>query len=246
VGPQDVVVERARSKVPLADWFDANGVLLVLDEDRIVAENLIYKPAWDKPPFDKDRLTILDWTGTTITIESQTKDKNPHSIQFRALAQLRTEQWDVVLDDDGSGEIADIVALRIDDQGLLVRMIHCKYSHGPEPGARVIDLYEVCGQAQKSIMWRRSDLGPFFRTLHDRAQKKMQRDHVTPFEVGDISKLYEVRDRSLGLRRRVEIIIAQPGLSKAGASQQQLDLLASTDSYLSTTIMATLDVWCSD
>jgi hypothetical protein len=65
------------------------------------------------------------------------------------------------------------------------------------PGSRVADLYEVCGQAQKSIMWRRSDLKPFFRTLDDRARKKQRRDGVSPFEVGDIRKLYEIQDGPL-------------------------------------------------
>jgi superfamily II DNA or RNA helicase len=245
LGREDVTVRRSRSEVPLVEWLNSNGVLMVLDGDRIISDNLVYRPTWDKPPFDKERLVALDWTGTTITVESQGRDRLPHSIQFRALTELQKEQWDVVIDDDGTGEIADIVALRIDEGGLLVRLVHCKYSHEEHPGARVIDLYEVCGQAQKSIMWRRSDLGPFFRTLHDRAQKKMQREGSTPFEVGDINRLYEIRDRSIGLPRRVEITIAQPGLSKEQASIAQLDLLASTDSYLLTTIRAQLNVWCS-
>lgn len=50
-------------------------------------------------------------------------------------------------------------------------------------------------------MWRRSDLRPFFRTLEDPARKKMKRTGVDPFEVGDIKKLYEIQERSLGLRR---------------------------------------------
>jgi hypothetical protein len=150
-----------------------------------------------------------------------------------------------LLDDDGTGEIADIVAMRIDAEGLLVRFIHCKYSHGPNPGARVADFYEACGQAQKSIMWRRSDLGPLFHTLDDRARKKQKRDGVSPFEVGDIKKLYEIRDRATVLRRRVEMVIAQPGLSVRQASTQQLDLLASTQAYLKTTINAPLTVWYS-
>ena len=126
-----------------------------------------------------------------------------------------------------------------------MRLVHCKYSRGETAGTRVADLYEVCGQAQKSIMWRRSDLGPFFRTLDDRARKKQKRDGVSPFEAGDIKKLYEVRDKAVMLRRRVQIVIVQPGLSAAQATTQQLDLLASTQAYLKTTINAPLAVWCS-
>ena len=117
--------------------------------------------------------------------------------------------------------------MRIDQGGLLIRLVHCKFSHGDKPGARIEDLYEVCGQAQKSIMWRRSDLRPFFRTLNDSARKKQDRDGVSPFEVGDVRKLYEIGDKAVMLRRRMEIVIAQPGLSAAKATTQQLDLLAS-------------------
>jgi hypothetical protein len=94
-------------------------------------------------------------------------------------------------------------------------------------------------------MWRRNDLGPFFRTLDDRARKKQDREGISPFEVGDARKLYELRDKATVLNRRMEIVIVQPGLSAAKASTQQLDLLASTQSYLRTTIGAPLAVWCS-
>ena len=241
----EVTVVRSRSEQPLSEWLNEHGLIFILDEDRIIEGNLIYKPTWDRPPFDRSQLTPLDWTGTNFKVESQTKDKVKESIQYRVIADLKAEDWDIVLDDDGSGEIADVVAMRIDPEGLLVRLVHCKYSRGETAGTRVADLYEVCGQAQKSIMWRRSDLGPFFRTLDDRARKKQKRDGVSPFEAGDIKKLYEVRDKAVMLRRRVQIVIVQPGLSAAQATTQQLDLLASTQAYLKTTINAPLAVWCS-
>jgi hypothetical protein len=245
-GPEEVIVVRPKSERPLSDWLNANGVIFILDEDRIIEGDLIYRPTWDRPPFGRERLNGIDWTGTTITVESQTEAKLPNSIQYRAIAELTSEAaWDVVIDDDGSGEMADIVALRVDQSELTIRLVHCKYSHGASPGARVADLYEVCGQAQKSIMWRRSDLRPFFRTLEDRARRKFARTGVSPFEVGDIRKLYEIQDRSLVLRRRMEMVIVQPGLSASQATTQQLDLLASTEAYLRTTINASLKVICS-
>lgn len=241
----EIMVVRRSSEQPLSAWLNANGLVLILDDDRIIEEDLVYKPTWSKDPFERAQLTAIDWTGVTLSVESQTKDKLPQSIQYRALERLKQEAWDIVLDDDGSGEIADIVALRTDPEGLLVKFVHCKYSHGATAGARVDDLYEVCGQAQRSIMWRRNDLDTLFRVLEDRARKKQKREGVSPFEVGDIRTLYELRDRATVLRRRVEMVIAQPGLSVEKASPQQLDLLASTQAYLRTTIGAPLEVWCS-
>ena len=242
---EDVSVVRPRSEQPLSEWFNEHGLLFVLDGDRTVEGDLLIKPTWDRPPFDTKELIPLDWSATSIKVESQTKEKLQESIQCRAITEIKNEHWDVVLDDDGTGEIANIVALRIDEGGLLVRLVHCKFSHGDKPGARIDDLYDVCGQAQKSVMWRRNDLKPFFRTLDDRAKKKQDRDGVSPYEVGDINKLYEISDKAIVLPRRMEIVIAQPGLSAAKASTQQLDLLASTQSYLQTTIKAPLTVWCS-
>ena len=245
---EEISVVRPRSEQPLSDWLNQCGLIFLLDDDRIIEGDLIYRPTWDRPPFDPEQLTVLNWSGTDFSVESQTAEKFNDSIQFRAISELKTERepWDIILDDDGSGEIADVVALRIDDEGLLIRLVHCKFAHGPGIGARVADLYEVCGQAQKSIMWRRGELRPLFRALDARARRKQKRTGVTPFEVGDIRKLYELRDRSLVLRPRVEMTIVQPGLSASRASTQQLDLLASTQAYLRTTIRAPLSVWCSE
>lgn len=244
---EEIKVLRPRSDRALSDWFNDNGLIFILDDDRIVEGDLLYKPAWDRPPVDEKQFTPLDWAGTTLTVESQTEAKLPDSIQYRAIADLKAEvePWDIIIDDDGSGEIADVVALRIDEKGLLIRLVHCKYSHGTTAGARVADLYEVCGQAQKTIMWRRSDLRPFFKTLEVRARQKQKRTGVSPFEVGDIKKLYEIQDKATVLQRRMEMSIVQPGLSASKASSQQLDLLASTQAYLKTTINAELSVLCS-
>ena len=245
VGPTEVTVLRAGYTEPLSEWFNSNGMLFILDDDRIIEDNLILKPTWDRDPYDRNQLTPLDWTGTDITVESQTSVRLTNSIQWRTIRELKAEQWDVVLDDDGTGEIADIVAMRVETGGLLMKFVHCKYSKEPTPGARVADLYEVCGQAQKSIIWRRSDLRPFFKTLEDRARRKQAREGVSPFEVGDPRKLYEIQEKATVLRRHIEMVIVQPGLSVSAASTQQLDLLASTQSYLRTTIGAPLEVWCS-
>ena len=50
--------------------------------------------------------------------------------------------------------MADIVALRRGDDKVSVGLWHCKYSGGEGAGARIDDLYEVCGQAQKCVYWR--------------------------------------------------------------------------------------------
>ena len=148
------------------------------------------------------------------------------------------------IDDDGSGEMADIVSLKEMDGELLIRLTHCKYS-SRAPGSRVGDLYEVCGQAQKSAMWRRQKLQKLFANLERRARRKVAGGRGEPFEIGDVQALAKLMDRAPLLRPRFEIDIVQPGLNAAGVSNSQLELLASTETYLLHTASARLRVYCS-
>ncbi len=85
---------------------------------------------------------------------TQGVQKIANSIQARAIRELLRWDYDAIIDDDSSGEAADIVYIKMlggldSPIGIEVDFFHCKYSHGAQPGARVGDLYEVCGQAKK-------------------------------------------------------------------------------------------------
>jgi hypothetical protein len=138
--------------------------------------------------------------------------------------------FDVLLDDDGSGEVADLVGLRVDDRELWVTLIHCKFSSESTAGARVEDLYEVCGQAVRSI-GRRRRTALMLTLLAKRAGQKQERG-FQPFEVGDEAALLKVCETAAQLRPRFEVIVAQPGLSKARVRDDQLPLLAGVANYL--------------
>ena len=115
-------------------------------------------PIANTPPIASDELEAWNWDGVDIKVESQGYDKRPDSIQRKVIDQTAAGIWgqeyDIVFDDDDPGEAADVVGIRIDGSRLYVHLIHCKFSKERAPGARIGDLYEVCGQAQKSIRWR--------------------------------------------------------------------------------------------
>jgi hypothetical protein len=66
-----------------------------------------------------------------------------------------------------------VVVLRIEGEDLIVWLTHCKSTIG-DAGARLSDLYEVCGQAQKSIRWRRNPT-PMLRHLIRRERRRLER-----------------------------------------------------------------------
>jgi hypothetical protein len=102
------------------------------------------------------------------------------------------------------------------------------------PGHRIVDLYEVCGQAQKSVTGvssngKKSDI---FTHLMRRELDRVHRGRPTRFERGIIEILQAVREMSYTLSVSVSVAIVQPGLSRAEVSLDQLQLLGVAEDYL--------------
>lgn len=235
--------------IPLSEYLTSrsSGPLILFEEEALVTQpGFLLKSDRDLPPFDPARLTVPDWgQGMNLRKESQGPQRDSASIQARMLAIVQSmDDWELVIDDDGTGEIADIVAIRETGDELRVMLTHCKYSSGDAPGARVADLYEVCGQAERSTIWR-SRVPEMFQKLISRERRRVQRGKPSGFMLGDYSTLYGLQEKSPLLRRHFSIAIAQPGLSKQAVRDSQLPLLAATDAYLHEVAKARLEVFCS-
>jgi Type III restriction enzyme, res subunit len=193
------------------------------------------------PPFDRSRIEVIDWANVDMKNESMGMTKDPKSIQYRVVQHiLATQDRDIAFDDDYSGEIADVVAIKPKVEGtervIEVDLYHCKYALKGEPRALVDDLYQVCGQAQKCVSWCYPDKQvDFFSHLLRREPKRYQGDETTRFYKGTKKELLEVREMSKTGFMRARVFIVQPGLSKKDASDSQLALLAVTDNYLAET-----------
>jgi hypothetical protein len=101
----------------------------------------------------------------------------------------------------------------------------------------VEDLYEVCGQAQKSVSWCSQDKQvDLFTHFLRREPKRSKTAEVTRFQKGTKEQLYRIKENSRSAFLRARILIVQPSLSKNDASAPQLELLAVTENYLSETL----------
>lgn len=243
----DVEIQYGKRWFPLSDWLSKRSPVVRFHDNSFVAYGELFRiDTSHRPPFDRERIDAWDWTGVDLTKESQTPLKRPDSIQRRLIEQLlaHTPPFGIIFDDDDAGEAADVVAIRADDEFLNVDLYHCKYSHAAGPGARVADLYEVCGQAQRSIQWRH-DVERLLRHLRYRDAQRIERANVSRFERGDQTELAILLKRARFLRPRFAIYLVQPGLSKTAITTGQLDLLSATETYLHDTFGVPLGVIAS-
>ena len=233
-----VAVHFGSSEIPLEDFFYDDPPILWFASGASLEGNTFTPLKTKYPPYPREKIVVWDWQGVDLRKEAQGAAKDRESIQFRVIAALKERGRDVVFDDDGSGEAADVVSVQVMDERSARRWIevefhHCKYSKR-EPGQRIKDLYEVSGQAQKSIRWMYSHekQTELFTHLLRRDANTVGRGKPTRFEVGNRERLQVIREMSRSCPVKLSIYVVQPGLSKANATTEQLELLSVTENHL--------------
>ncbi len=185
--------------------------------------------------YSNEKIVDWDWKGINIRKESQGVKKEVDSIQYRVIETIKKRGYDLIFDDDDAGEVADVVAVIDLTDKIKIELYHCKFSKEDAPGARVDDLYAVCGQAQKSIRWMEKALEKpeeMFSHLLRRGNKREELQQASRIERGSRELIETLKVKSRSCPIEMAIFIVQPGLSKSGISAEQLELLGATDNYL--------------
>lgn len=191
--------------------------------------------------FDRDRLEHWNWDGIPLNQESMHKTGNQASIQYRTFTQI-ADEFDIVFNDDGSGEAADLVCLKdVDDTTIRLCLVHCKGAHGGAVSRDIRNFYTVCGQAQKSVTVKHGGINALYHDLKRRQDIWMQ-EGVSRFLKGDPKQLVYFKDKARRARMDFEMILVQPGASVATVTDDALKLLGTTELYLKKTSEANLRV----
>jgi hypothetical protein len=191
--------------------------------------------------FSRDRLEYWDWDGIPLNQESMHKTGEKVSIQYRTFEQLAGE-YDLVFNDDGSGEAADLVCFKdIDETTIGLCLVHCKGAHGGRVSRDIRNFYTVCGQAQKSVAVKHAGINSLYHDLK-RRHDIWAREGATRFLKGDIKRLVYFKDKARRASVKFEMILVQPGASVATTTDDALKLLGTTELYLKKTTQADLRV----
>jgi superfamily II DNA or RNA helicase len=233
-GPE-LSVEAFNRTVPIVEFFTSNPLLVRLADGSQLSGDILLKPREELAElFERELISTIPWGNVNLVQESRWRDGavRPLSIQQKFIEHLEQGPYAFIIDDDDSGESADVISIEDTEDQITVTLWHCKFSSGAAPGNRVKDLYEVCGQAQKSIKWTWN-----FANLvsHLTAREtKYRRGRDTRFIRGSLNGLVVLRKAS---RRKYVVFrvgIVQPGLLKAGIEAEHLTILGSTNIFIRT------------
>ena len=246
IGGSDVSIRFGRESVTLEKFFNDYLPVITFTDQSILEGCELLTPKDQLNSFDLNQAEALSWAGVDIRKESFLKNdmQRQDSIQAFAIRKCIAEGFQIVFDDDGSNEIADIVAVRDIGNQLTIRLVHCKYSSADDAGARIKDVVEVTSQAVKnaSWFWNMERLGKrMFLRNRDRSTKGFPRFILgTPDLMKKALRLSELSARPIR-----EVIVVQPGTSKAAITPQIIAVLGSADSYLRMASGCPLTLWCS-
>ena len=238
---------RMRNRVySLVDFFKENPPeIKFVDQSSLQGNLYVTLENSTNFKFSEEQLIKWTWDKVDISKESQGNTKEKDSIQYFTIHKLLSDQsYEVVFDDDNAGEIADIVAIKEKDKEIHFEFYHCKFAHGAKPGSRVADLYEVCGQAEKSVLWKQN-ICEVIERMKYRESRRMKLNGVSRFEKGDLKKLSTIRNKLRFLPAKLDIFIVQPGVSASAITEDMHQILCGTQAYLLDTYGITLQMICS-
>ncbi len=227
-----VTVGYGRSSLAGADFFKRYPPTFRLADGASVSGNDYLQLKHPIGLFDKAAIEAWDWTGVDISKESQRVEPRKDSVQYHVIQQLLQSDYDYIYDDDGSGEMADIVTLKVLADRIHVELYHLKYAKKGKVSKGVGNFYEVCGQAQRSTHWKHKSGDALILHLlrrNPKAEGSKTRDRL---EKGDLLELEGLKlQAKKQLPLEFSIIVVQPSLSKAAAPEEILKLLGVTQNF---------------
>lgn len=187
--------------------------------------------------FASDRLESWDWSGIPLNQESMGKEEKKDTVQYRSFENIRDE-FDLIFNDDGPGEAADLVALKdVSEDEIRLTLVHCKNASKGNVSGAISNLYTVCGQAQKSITVKHEGIKKLSVALR-RRHERWAKSGGTRFLKGDQKLLSFFVEKSRKVHLSFEVIIVQPSVSQSSYSEDMAKLLATTELFLKRTTEA--------
>ncbi len=239
---QDVYFQKANGdRKALHEYFIVDPVI-VRYSDGTYSYNCYHIPVpMNAGEFPRDRIESWDWTSIPLNRESIGKNGDTNTIQHKSFQAIENE-FDVVFNDDGKGEAGDLVCLKdIDDSTIKLCLVHCKGAIGGQISGEIDNFYTVCGQAQKSITVKHLGMARLYNDLKRRHEIWVREGH-SRFLKGDIKQLSYFKEKARRSKMQFEVVIVQPGGSKATLSADILKLLATTELFLKKTTQGDLRV----
>lgn len=217
--------------VELSDYLESNNLIFLrVDGSQIIGNYRYYSDKSLNIEMPIDKLISWEWSGVNINKESMGRENDCNTVQGFTYKKI-IDKYDVLFNDDGAGEVADLIGIKSNDKIIYVDFYHCKYCQsGKVPGSRVEDSYVVSGQASRSVKWLHAGDSIFSRLIR-RYSNSLEKNFNRILK-GKIEDLEILRKKTIHLELKMGFYIVQPAISKSKVTSEILTVLGSSYMYL--------------
>jgi hypothetical protein len=222
-----LIVQSGSDEISIEDYLNETMPTLHRSDLSAIEGQSLYPAPIALEPFDNNLFEVVDWASEGVEITSEKAASGGRQSIFDWLrARLVASDARVVFCDDGTGEMADFVAIHETAEGPRIKMYHCKASGAAGAGNRMKDLEIVCAQAIKSCVWIRPE------EFLDRLRHRATLGSVPGYQKGDEATAVQVLAPQVQRHIQFDAYIVQPGVVREGRTQPLSNLLAAARDYL--------------
>lgn len=220
VGNDELNLNEFFSRYPLTIYYTDNSISYGIN---------LCKPKTEAPMIPDDLVFTLSWDGVDLTKESQkSAPYRMDSIQYYMVQHI-VDEYDYLIDDDGKGEMADLLGIKKTSNAIDITMYHLKHAIGGNVSENIENLYQVCGQAQKSMRWKYLNGDKVFNHILKRDNNKKKKGKSSIILKGSQDDILKLREEATNKKEVLyHIVIVQPGMSKSQCSNEMRIILGNT------------------
>lgn len=225
------IVCSGKEEIPMDKFLTEQPLIYKTVKDMTITGIDVIEGDFESELFDSNIIEGVDWKhyDTNLKLEFRKNDSDTRvSIQDALYKILEAdEKFKYIIYDHGSGEMADYITIYEIDNELVVELYHVKKMGSSSYNNSVGDVYEVSGQAIKSVTWftTKGKLLEKFTSRHNSG-------HCIVKKGGNFKTMIKEIKTSRKVLRGC-ICIVQPGIKKSKAIPDRIqEVLAATDSYV--------------
>ncbi|MBE5737596.1 MAG: DEAD/DEAH box helicase [Clostridiales bacterium] len=217
--------------ISLSQYFLENPLIFKTADDTVYTGYEVLYGNINHEQFDNSQIIDLDWECYNTNIKIEFDLENKKNTVHKSLQTFITNDssYSIILQDHGSGEVADYITLKTVGSMINVELFHCKAMKGENYNSSINDVYEVAQQAIKSTVWLKSKA-----ILLEKLLYRLTNSSNTKFIRGNLNTLKSLLKSQKALE--ATIFIVQPALSKSTTMKDTVGTVLSAASfYLSNT-----------
>ncbi|MBO0996776.1 DEAD/DEAH box helicase family protein [Bacillus sp. SD075] len=239
------LVSEGRRKDSLSDYLNNYPLTFRTTDDVLIQGIELSQGDPNAIVFSNENILPIDWKGkygTDITVEFNDDSSSVKSIQS-SLKEILEEntKFKYIIYDHSTGEIADYITVSECENEYEITLFHVKKMSAANYNSSMNDVYEVAGQAVKSIIWLKNK-----SALLKKVSERRRSSHCN-FIRGE----YEAFRRDIKNEDKMikgKIVIVQPSISKNTDMPEKIqEVLAAARYYISNSgKVRNLEIWGSN